>query len=50
MDDLSESGDSASDEASTGWAEREVLAEAESISHIGSWVLDVGSGQAWWSD
>lgn len=39
-----------SEELSALWTERDVLAEAEAIRHIGSWLLDIRNNRAWWSD
>ena len=35
---------------SDGWSEREILAEAEAVAHLGAWAWDIRSDRLWWSD
>jgi len=32
------------------WSERDILAEAEALGHLGAWAWDIPTGRLWWSD
>ena len=32
------------------WSERDILAEAEAVAHLGAWAGDITTNQLWWSD
>ena len=32
------------------WDERDILAEAQALGHVGAWAWLVATGQVWWSD
>lgn len=32
------------------WSERDILAEAEALSHVGAWAWHIASGHLWWTD
>lgn len=48
---MSESGAAPSRGADvSGWSERDILAAAQELAHVGAWSLLPGSGEVWWSD
>lgn len=32
------------------WDERDILAEAQALGHVGAWAWQITTGQVWWSD
>ena len=39
------------DSSLTGlWSERDILAEAQMLSHSGAWAWHIPTGRLWWSD